>query len=509
MNTKVETLSELVPGSKSSRGDNVALCYGHFNAIHPGHLRYFRKAKDSADKLLIAVEGDKQLSELERGINFSESDRAQAVAALDIVDGVVIMDSGRLEDLVKIVRPEFLFLGKEFENRRATRVVDAVELVRKSGGKVVYDSGETHYATSDFLYGDQSNLENERWAQYFTALANQNIEFTSVLDGLLDSPSPRILVVGDSIVDRYVACDPIGMSNEAPVIVVKEIESMDYVGGAGIVAAHVVGLRANCVFVSVSGADAQAEYLESQLKEYGVDPRIIPDEDRPTTFKIRYMVESQKLFRVSRLKEHSIPREIEDQVIEKIVEMGPVIDGIIVCDFVYGMITDRILEVVHEVSDKYKLSLFGDLQCSSQVGNVTKFKNFSLICPTEREARIALGNQDDGVEFISNILMEKTQSKNLILKLGADGFIAYTREESGDIIRKQHFPALSVSPVDVTGAGDSLLAAVAVAMTHGMTLMEASALGCCVSALSVQTVGNYPASLESVKKYFYSKSIEL
>ena len=509
MNTKVETLSELVSGFQSSHRGNVALCYGHFNAIHPGHLRYFRKAKDSADKLLIALEGDKQLSELERGINFSESDRAQAVAALDIVDGVVIMDSGRLEDLVKIVSPAFLFLGKEFESRRATRVADAVELVRESGGKVVYDSGETHYATSNFLYGDQSDLKNQRWTQYFTALANQKIEFTSVLDRLLDSPSPRILVVGDTIVDRYVACDPIGMSNEAPVIVVKEIESMDYVGGAGIVAAHVVGLRANCVFVSVSGADAQAEYLGSQLKEYGVDARIIPDEKRPTTFKIRYMVESQKLFRVSRLKEHSIPREIEDQVIEKIVEMGPSIDGIIVCDFVYGMITDRILEVVHEVSDKYKLSLFGDLQCSSQVGNVTKFKNFSLICPTEREARIALGNQDDGVEFISNLLMENTQSKNLILKLGADGFIAYTREESEDIVRKQHFPALSVSPLDVTGAGDSLLAAVAVAMTHGMTLMEASALGCCVSALSVQTVGNYPASLESVKKYFHSKSIEL
>jgi len=509
MNRKVETLSELVSVFQLSDRGNVALCYGHFNAIHPGHLRYFRKAKDSADQLLIALEGDKQLSELERGIIFSESDRAQAVAALDIVDGVVIMDSGRLEDLVKIVRPAFLFLGKEFENRRATKVADAVELVRESGGKVVYDSGETHYATSDFLYGDQGNLENERWTQYFTALANQKIEFTSILDRLLDSPSPRILVVGDAIVDRYVACDPIGMSNEAPVIVVKEIESKDYVGGAGIVSAHVVGLRANCVFVSVSGSDAQAEYLGSELKEYGVDPRIIPDENRPTTFKIRYMVESQKLFRVSRLKEHSIPREIEDQVIEKIVEMGPVIDGIIVCDFVYGMITDRILEVVHEVSDRYKLSLFGDLQCSSQVGNVTKFKNFSLICPTEREARIALGNQDDGVEFISNLLMEKTQSKNLILKLGADGFIAYTREESGDIVRRQHFPALSVSPVDVTGAGDSLLAAVAVAMTHGMTLMEASALGCCVSALSVQTVGNYPASLASVKKYFHSKSIEL
>ena len=71
MNTKVETLSELVSIFQPSHRGNVALCYGHFNAIHPGHLRYFRKAKVSADKLLIALEGDKQLSELERGINFS------------------------------------------------------------------------------------------------------------------------------------------------------------------------------------------------------------------------------------------------------------------------------------------------------------------------------------------------------------------------------------------------------------------------------------------------------
>ena len=80
--------------------------------------------------------------------------------------------------------------------------------------------------------------------------------------------------------------------------------------------------------------------------------------------------------------------------------------------------------------------LFGVLQCSSQIGNISKFQRFKLLCPTEREARIALGNQHDGVEYIANLLIESTESKNLILKLGAEGFIAYDKELNPDFLHR-------------------------------------------------------------------------
>ena len=150
----------------------------------------------------------------------------------------------------------------------------------------------------------------------------------------------------------------------------------------------------------------------------------------------------------------------------------------------------------------------GNLQCSSQIGSVLKFQDFSVICPTEREVRIALANQDDGIEYIANLLIEKTGAKNLVLKLASEGFIAYSgREEENKIRRRQHFPALSINPVDVAGAGDALLSAMAVGLTRGLSLMQASTLACCVSAVAVQTIGNRPISLEQVRSFFSKNAI--
>jgi rfaE bifunctional protein kinase chain/domain len=500
MVSKVIRLSELVVEGDVDRFQGASLCFGHFNAIHPGHIRYFQTANRHGNQLVIALEGTNQLPESERNVVFSEVDRAEALAALSIVDYVVILDTAPLENLVQLIEPRALVLGKEFERERYTKVDSAVRWMREHGGEVVYEAGETHYATAD-IFGTPTELEKERWEKFGNALKTQNIDLSKVLDELSGNSSPRILVLGDTIVDQYVACDPIGMSNEAPVVVVKEIETKDFVGGAGIVAAHVAALGGDCRYLSVTGKDSYATFVQSKLTEFGVETCLIEDSSRPTTFKIRYLVEKQKLFRVSRLKEHSLPRKIEESVIESINEFAPNLDGILVCDFVYGVITPRIIDALEQVTRRYHVPLFGDLQCSSQIGNISKFRNYQLLCPTEREARIALGNQSDGIEYVANLLMKEAQTSNLIVKLGAEGFIAYKQEEESGFLHRQHFPALSVNPADVAGAGDALLAAVSVGLTQNLTLMEASAIGCCAAALAVQTVGNRPVLLEDIGNF--------
>ena len=500
MSEKVKRLSALLSGGDIQSLRDASLCFGHFNAIHPGHIRYFDTAKKHGDQLIIGLEGTDQLPELERNAVFPEIDRAQALAALNIVDYVVILDTARLENLVQLIEPLALVLGKEFERERYRKVDSAVRWMRERGREVIYEAGETHYATAD-IFGTPTELEKERWEKFEGALKTQNINISRVLNKLSEGFSPRMLVLGDTIVDRYVACDPIGMSNEAPVVGVKELDTKDFIGGAGIVAAHVAALGGDCRYLSVTGKDSDANFVESKLREFGVKTHLLEDGSRPTTFKIRYLVENQKLFRVSRLKEHSLPKKIEDIVIGIIDEFAPNLDGILVCDFVYGVITPRIIAALEQVTRKYGIPLFGDLQCSSQIGNISKFKNFHLLCPTEREARIALGNQDDGIEYVANLLMKNTKSTNLIIKLGAEGFIAYRQEEIDGFLHRQHFPALSVNPADVSGAGDAMLAAVSVGLTQGLTLMEASAIGCCAAALAVRTVGNRPVRLEDIKGF--------
>ncbi len=420
----------------------------------------------------------------------------------------MILDSGPLEEFVGLVSLSALVLGREFEDVRAFKVATAVDAVRTRGDKVVYDAGETHYASSDLFFGTADDLQRQRWKAFNLALKAQDVSLPKVFEAFDHRRRPHILIIGDTIVDRYVACDPVGMSSEAPVVVVKEMETHDYVGGAGIVAAHIAALGAQSTFLSVTGHDDRASFLAKSMDDMGVESVLLEDASRPTTFKIRYLVDNQKLFRVSRLKEHDLSREKEDFLINEINTRAAGMDGILVSDFVYGVITRRILDTVRIVSAKHNIPVFGDLQCSSQVGNILKFEGFSLICPTEREARIALANHNDGVEFVANLLIQKTRSANTVLKLGGEGFIAYEgqHEEEG-FLQRQHFPALSANPVDVTGAGDALLAAMASCLTRGLSLMQASAFASCVSAIAVQTVGNRPINLQQVRS-FYSHHVD-
>ena len=144
--------------------------------------------------------------------------------------------------------------------------------------------------------------------------------------------------------------------------------------------------------------------------------------------------------------------------------------------------------------------LFGDLQCSSQVGDIKKFVDFDLICPTEKEARIAIDTKEFGIEWVANKTIEKTRSKNLVMKLGAEGFITYETKKDG-FINRQYFPALNVNPLDVTGAGDSLIAAFAVGLTSGLSLMESSVLGAIIASIAVQNMGNLPVNNHQLIEY--------
>jgi rfaE bifunctional protein kinase chain/domain len=482
-------------------GDTVVLCHGHFNIIHPGHIRYLDYARQQGSKLVVSIRGDASFLNSERKNHFSEGERAAGVASLQMVDQVILLGDGSLEKLITLQTPAVLVLGKEFESERDDQVSDAVQLLKKQGGKILFHAGETHYASADLLSDNLPELQNQHINQFKQTCNQQKIKMKGLLECIDKFRDASLLVIGDTIIDQYVACDALGMSAEAPIVVVRELDTREYAGGAAVVAMHVSTLGAKCRYLSVVGQDINANLVATELDRLHVEHTLIEDNSRPTTFKIRYLVDNQKMFRVSRLKEHALPRQIEEKIIKELQESAPKVDGILISDFVYGVITPRVLETISKLASKYSLLVFGDLQCSSQVGDVSKFKNYDLICPTERESRIALSTQDEGLEWVANTLMKKTNSRNLVMKLGGEGFIAYESKQDG-FVNRQHFPALSINPVDVTGAGDSLLAALSVGLCSGATLMQSSAIGAGMASLSVQQMGNVPISKKRLTTFF-------
>jgi len=478
--------------------DNIVLCYGHFDLIHPGHLRYLQYAKTLANNLVVALMSDKELNG-ENQKSYLEDERAESVANLQIVDHVIVLNNElTLDCLIDIVKPKVLVLGKEFEQNQSEQINLAVNAV-KNHGKIVFHAGETHYFNANLLFKNVVDIEVNSKNQLNKICKNYKITLRDIQKKLSNFSNSELVVIGDTIVDNYVACDAIGMSAEAPVLVVKELENREFIGGAAIVASHVAALGAKCHYISVVGKDDQSNMVSKSLIGQNIGIDLIVDESRPTTYKTRYMVENQKLFRVSRIKDHKISAEIEQKIIDKLTVLAPNIDGILVSDFIYGVITQNILDVIIELSKQFNIKLYGDLQCSSQAGKVSKFSDFDLITPTEKESRIALDDNESGVEWVATTLLKNTNSKNMLLKLGSDGFIAYSK----NLIDRQNFPALSVNPVDVTGAGDSLFAVMSVSLSSGANLIEASVIGTCMASLAVKDIGNTPITNDRLNQYIY------
>ncbi len=478
--------------------DNIVLCYGHFDLIHPGHLRYLQYAKTLANNLVVALMSDKELNG-ENQKSYLEDERAESVANLQIVDHVIVLNNElTLDCLIDIVKPKVLVLGKEFEQNQSEQINLAVNAV-KNHGKVVFHAGETHYFNANLLFKNVADIEVNSKNQLNKICKNYKITLRDIQKKLSNFSNSELVVIGDTIVDNYVACDAIGMSAEAPVLVVKELENREFIGGAAIVASHVAALGAKCHYISVVGEDDQSNMVSKSLIGQNIGIDLIVDESRPTTYKTRYMVENQKLFRVSRIKDHKISAEIEQKIIDKLTVLAPNIDGILVSDFIYGVITQNILDVITELSKQFNIKLYGDLQCSSQAGKVSKFSDFDLITPTEKESRIALDDNESGVEWVATTLLKNTNSKNMLMKLGSDGFIAYSK----NLIDRQDFPALSVNPVDVTGAGDSLFAVMSVSLSSGANLIEASVIGTCMASLAVKDIGNTPITNDRLNQYIY------
>lgn len=494
----INNLEEIIKQQKMLN-KKIVFCQGHFNVIHPGHLRFLEFAKKQGDFLLVAIQGNNLISENVKDIFFDETERARGAASLEKIDNVIIYNDLSINNLLSIIKPDIYVMGEEF-SKKTELIQDQIDILEKNNGKIVFSSGQIDYNTSAFLSNDLLDLDKKNKEQLKAAILKQKINLDNLQNYLKKFKNLNLLVIGDSIVDQYIACDALGMSAEAPVLNIREIESKQFVGGAAVVSRHVKALGANCSFISTIGDDEPGKLIENELNADGIQTELIKEDGRQTIFKIRYMVGSQKLLRVSRLEDHHITKKTEDKIINYIENMPKKPDGIIISDFAYGIITPGLISRINDLSKKYGIKLYGDSQSSSQQGDISKFVGFDLITPTEKEARLALGDRYNGLEQIGTTILEKNKVKNLVITLAERGLVAFENRSTDTLTlaKSQHFPALTINPVDVVGAGDSLLTGFALSLCAGASLMEASIIASVVASIAVNKVGNIPVEINEL-----------
>ena len=468
---------------------DVVFVSGNFNVVHPGHLRLLSFARDCGDFLVVGINRDRTAETV-----VPEHLRLEAVSAIGFVDHAFLLD-GPPEEFVARLRPSVVVKGKEHE-RLANPEQAAVEAY---GGKLQFGSGEVRFSSLDLLQRElhETNFSTIRKPLDFPA--RHGFQLRDLAPVIERFRALDIVVVGDLIVDEYITCDPIGMSQEDPTIVVTPLRTDRFVGGAGIVAAHARGLGARVRYFSIAGRDEIAQFAETTLRGQEVDSLFLLDDSRPTTLKQRFRASGKTLLRVSHLRQHDMSQELSERLFERILPALEAADILVFSDFNYGCLPQTLVDRLVAHCTRRGIMMVADSQASSQIGDVSRFQGMHLLKPTEREARLAMRDFSSGLVVLAEELRRKADARHVLLTLGAEGLLIHAPGGVGhDQVVTDRLPAFNTSPKDVSGAGDCMMTCSAMALASGADIWQAAYLGAIAAACQVSRVGNTPLSAEEL-----------
>ena len=470
----------------------VALVSGKFKVIHSGHIRLFKLARELAQELVVALDVT--------GLDSSDiSWRLKALESIDFVSRVLTYTSD-IEQVLLNERPDIVVKGSEFS--QALNVEERV--LAQWGGRLIFSSGDSFFSERDMIGSSQSDLNVKSFPLPLDFLQRHDITNLRLIEILGSFREINVCVIGDLIVDEFINCHPLGMSQEEPTIVVTPIDSKRFLGGAGIVAAHCASLGAKTTLLTIRGEDEVGEWSTRKALEYGIEMIALVDSTRPTTLKQRFRSGSQTLLKLTHLRQENISSELETDLLEKFKIDMKDIDVVIFSDFSYGVLTKKITQEISHTSKQSKIFVAADSQSSSQIGDLSRFEFSDLITSTEREARLELKDENSGLVVLAEKLRSELNARNILLKLGGDGVIIHGTDANGQIIATDQVPALNDSFVDASGAGDSLLAAAALSLASSATIYEATLLGSLVAAIQVGRIGNTPITSLGVTELLQS-----
>lgn len=457
----------------------IAFVSGNFNVVHPGHLRLLKFAAEQANILVVGVNPDST-----RGVTVAQDMRLDNVSSISFVNHVVRLETSAADFIAKL-QPSVVVKGKEFEDRSNPEQ----EVVALYGGRLVFSSGELRFASLSLLERD-ADIDISTVRKPLEYPKRHGFEISDLKKLLGKLSGMRVAVIGDLIVDEYVTCDAVGMSQEDPTIVVTPLMTRTFVGGAGAVAAHAHGLGADVRFFTLVGNDEAAGFARDTLEQHGVICESFIDDTRPTTRKQRFRALNKTLLRVNHVRQHAANGEIQRQMLSSVERALKSCDLLLFSCFNYGCLPQDLVDKVADRARASDVMMAADSQVSSQTGDVSRFKGMTLLTPTEREARVALNDFISGLAVIGEGLIARAHTRNLVITLGSEGALINTMADG--VQESDRLPAFNPSPKDVSGAGDSFFMASAMALRAGSDIWQASYLGSLAAALQVSRVGNLP-----------------
>jgi rfaE bifunctional protein nucleotidyltransferase chain/domain len=500
---KIKTIEELAQLIKSLRSEQkkIVHCHGVFDLLHIGHIRYFEQARRMGDVLVVTVTPDRFVDKGPHRPAFPEQLRVEGVASLGCVDYAALNQWPTAEETLRVLQPDVYVKGSEFKNTGA----DMTEKIAREE-KVVKEIGATLVFTEDIVFSSTnlinryiSNFPEE--VQQYLELFRKRYTIQQVLDTIESMATLNVLVIGDTIIDEYQYCEPIGISSKDPVIVVQYQSHDVFAGGVLAVANHVANFANQVHLVTILGErDSYEDFIRSQLSP-NISPFFVYQQDTPTIVKRRFVegYSLNKLFEIYIMGGSNISGEHELQVCSWLKNQLPQTDVAIVADFGHGAISKSIRNTL------VRRAPFLAINTQANAGNrgfhtITRYPHADYVCIAEHEIRLEMRDVVGKLRPMMDFLAQKIDCSQFVVTRGRKG--CYVRGSSGEFVA---VPSLAQKVVDRIGAGDAFLSVTALAAVLKAPHEILGFIGNVVGALSVEIMGNCKSiDKPSVKNFIVS-----
>ena len=303
----------------------------------------------------------------------------------------------------------------------------------------------------------------------------------------------RVLVLGDVMLDEFIWGRVGRISPEAPVPVVEVTDESFHLGGAGNVAANVHSLGGAPVLAGVIGRDDAGRRIEESLEGAGIASCLeTSDTGRPTTVKTRVIAHSQQVVRTDREDVRDIPARAEGALIEALRRELSSAEALVVSDYQKGVVTAPLLHKVLPLARRRRVPVLVD----PKLRHFRLYRGVTLVTPNQIEAEQATGirlEDEAGLVAAGRRILSLLACRAALVTRGEHGMSLF--ERGGAPV---HVPAAAREVFDVTGAGDSVIATMALAVAAGATLPEAAALANCAAGVVVGKVGTARATPDEI-----------
>jgi len=475
--------------NRINKTDRIVQSHGVFDLLHIGHIKHFQAAKKQGDILVVTVTPDRFVNKGPNRPRFTEKLRAEAIAALDCVDYVIINAWPTAVEAIQLIKPTVYAKGDEYkksENDITGKIDIEANTVRDNGGRVFFTS-EVTFSSSALLNEFFSPFSDETMA-YLNSF-KKKYTFENIASYLDKSKDLKVLLIGESIIDAYRFAEVIGKSGKEPTLVAKYKHCELYAGGILAMANHLSDFCSEITCLTYLGEHGEHEAIVRNSVAKNVNLDIIYKKDSPTIVKTRFLEEylRQKLFEEYEINDDFLELDQQNELIRKMDGLLKSHDLVIVADYGHGLLNDVSIDYLTQHA-KYLA-----VNTQANAGNngfnfISKYKKANYVVVASRELQLNYRQKHLSIsEQLERLVSDHEYSQSMITS-GKDG--AYICRKSEPICK---VPAFATAVVDRVGAGDAVLAISSLYAYHQAPSELIAFIGNVAGAEAVNIMGNKTA----------------